>query len=312
MQYKIASFNVCKFQSSSNTTALKIEHVAKIIRDEKFDIVALQEVLSRAALENLCKRLGLGWSYYWDTPNSKYGSTISREGYGYLWNNKLKLVTTKTDEGDRTFEPRIMNQYKKGDLQQWLVRNPYYIRLMPASAASGWFEIRLLNCHIMFSKNATHEASDNYIELPSDINMRRNEHEILCRNVYTTVADKRYGDNMPAYTILLGDYNLNHPQSGKLDKLLIDRFVIDTGSGKQEAIITTQSELTTVSALKMEYANNYDHFSYYERFGKNFHDARRVDTVSSCFPSSNNRFEQHKKEISDHVPITIDFNVRKL
>lgn len=309
MQYKIASFNICRFQAYSDTTYSKIEHVARIILEEKFDIVAIQEVLSQTVLEMLCRRLGLNWSCYWDTPNSKYGSSISREGYGYLWNNKFKLVTTTTEEGERTFEPRIMNQYKKGALQQRLVRNPYYIRLMPATAASGWFEIRLLNCHIMFSKNAIHEENES-IELPSDVAMRRNEQEILCRDVYTTVADKRYGDNMPAYTILLGDYNLNHPLSGKSNSLLIERFVIDTDNGKRDAVVTTQTELTTISTQKMNFVNNYDHFSYYERFGENFKNARRVNTVASHFPSSSNPFEQHKKEISDHVPIAVDFNIR--
>lgn len=47
MSYTIGSFNVMKLSYQSNTEIRKDYHMlAQIIKDEKFDVIALQEALS--------------------------------------------------------------------------------------------------------------------------------------------------------------------------------------------------------------------------------------------------------------------------
>jgi len=41
-----------------------------------------------------------------------------------------------------------------------------------------------------------------------DLEYRRKELMIIAIEINRGIADKRYDDNMPSYTILMGDYNL--------------------------------------------------------------------------------------------------------
>ena len=50
---------------------------------------------------------------------------------------------------------------------------------------------------------------DSTSENLGDVIMRKNELDTVVKSIYVKEADKRYGNNMPAYTFILGDYNLN-------------------------------------------------------------------------------------------------------
>lgn len=80
-------------------------------------------------------------------------------------------------------------------------RAPYYIRLQPCHG--GFNELRLLNIHIYFGKNTIPE-----------IEKRKIEFDTLVQEIYPRINRERYGNFRSAYTIAMGDYNLNIVRPG--------------------------------------------------------------------------------------------------
>ena len=117
---------------------------------------------------------------------------------------------------------------------------------------------------------------------------------------------------MPAYTILLGDYNLNMKSSGCGYPLYPDYMGIIKveDNGVIQNIRIVQEEPTSLKKPKNEnrnsidaygYANNFDHFSYDDdRFNGVGKKVKRIDTVQKYCDSD---FRKHLEVISDHVPI---------
>lgn len=308
MGYKIGSFNMFKYQvyRSDDEIRKDLDKIASIILSESFDIVALQEIFSELAMKNLLSRLGSNWTGCWDRPNSRIAQAA--EGYAFIWNTKrIKLAESQTISGKRIYYPRIYNQYRidYGQNQKELVRNPYFARFNPINT---FFEIRLINIHIMFSGN----KDDNTILL-SDSAMRKNEFDILVNSIYGKEADKRYGNNMPAYTIILGDYNLNLKREWTKGPY-VDEIIEITEGQHVKRVRTIQDQLTTLKQTSNNsseqvrgYANNYDHFSYDEnRFADVTVKSQKVDSVRKY---CNDDFERHRKEVSDHVPISLNLEL---
>lgn len=326
MAYKIGSFNIQEFGSRKK---VNIDLVAKIISDEHFDIIGLQEVLNGEIVrDELIPRLKGNWDYRWDTPSKS--SPSAAEGYAFLWNtdtmelsftNKIESYGEYNAKVKRVSEPHIYNQYridlKRGEYE--LQRNPYYGRFKPKN---GFCEIRLINAHIRSAKD---NKEDHYWGLTklNEGAQRRSELNILTKVIYNNISNKVYGNNMPSYTILLGDYNLNlrtqetkspYVPGGGDDYGVIR--VYENGIWRQD-IVTVQNQLTTFNSVKDEktgetvstdYANNFDHFSYdKDRFKGIGTRARRVNSVKKY---CDNDFQKHKKQVSDHVPISLQLDLR--
>lgn len=316
MPYTIGSFNIQKFNYRSDKDIHKdYIKIAEIINKEKFDIVALQEILSESALKNqLMPALGKNeWDYRWSAP-AEY-SKNSAEGYAFIWKkNILKLV-----EGG--YNPRIYGAYGINGRhplgEGGLIRPPYVGRFTPQDIQGGTsFEIRLINTHIIFSK-------PNSVDAPmSDLKLRRRELQTLAEEIYRRVSAKRYGNNMPAYTILLGDYNLC--LSGTDSKMSSDVINID----EKRKLITVQGEKTTLkrplnkitddeeSDAEKEYkegeldfySHDYDHFSYEDGLvGKLGLRVSRVDALRDYY---NNDLEEYRTKVSDHVPIKLVLDLK--
>ena len=195
-KYKIASFNMFKFSAYTNKDVAKI---AEHINAEGIDILAIQEIFSKAAMDRLLTALGPKWEGRWDSPNSR--SVSAAEGYAFVW-RKDTIALTKNREG-KIFEPRILNQYKldkqlyktlvekysKIDVgtnnmpfQEKLLRNPFYARFSPAELPGGtYFEFRVVNTHIMYSASRDLNDSDEKEDIInlSDIARRKNEYNRL-------------------------------------------------------------------------------------------------------------------------------------
>ena len=314
MGYKLGSFNMYKFQAYRSDDKIKkdLDNIANIISTEKFDIIAMQEVFDEKPMNMILTRLGSHWKGAWAKPNSK--SVQAAEGYAFIWNtDRIELAQSVTASGTRVYKPRIYQQYKidKKNGQQELVRDPYYGRFKPKFEN---FEIRIINTHIMFSNSGKDEHEDEAIQL-GDIAMRRNEYEILIKNILAKENTWRYGNNLVAYTILMGDYNLNLRRDWTNGPYLEE--VVETVDGKYTyKIRTVQDQLTTVknrSKLTPDepargYANNYDHFSYDEERFSDLHP--KVNWIDSVSEYCGGDFERHKKEISDHVPISIEIDLK--
>lgn len=303
MTYKIGSFNVKNLSVNSKRS---FETIATIIQKEQLDIVALQEVLSNGVGEKMLHFLGNNWKFKWESPTPYYGGDKADkrgEGYAYLWNSKkIDLVEIEVDGQLRTFMPRIWRQYRKQKTQ--LIREPYYARFTPNGKIAGCFcEIRLINTHIVYGDNNL-----------TGISLRVEEFKKIAGSVYENIANKRYGNNMPAYTIVLGDYNLTWDQLSKAPIMI--KVGNSSNDNRSERVITEQKELTTLNRRKQNdgtyysdtYANNYDHFSFLESYQNKTHiGIGRVDAIQYC----SGDFNRYWQDVSDHVPIKMTINLNK-
>ena len=321
----IGSFNLYKMNFQSDKERKKsFENISDIIISEGYDVIALQEVLSEQACNELLRHLGPTWEGRWEFP--KKSSVSAAEGYAFLWNTRT-MGLTQNDDG-KEFEPRILNQYRidRKAGQTELIRNPYFGRFTPRFLPKA--EFRLINVHFRFDK-------DKELEL-SAVKQRKNEFGVLTEAIYPKYEDKRYGNNNAAYTFILGDYNLNIVKPIVLDgrdrNCPLDEVVyID-----DKKIITVQEKLTTVrmsdnqkseeeaSAVEINnvktqkikedikalkkmtpdyYANNYDHFTYNAEIENRLlllND--RVEAVGKYYKKDS---DLYRKEVSDHVPIKL-------
>lgn len=358
MSYRIGSFNLHNLGKTAlgakNPRDLKA--IAKIIREEKYDVVALQEILSEGAAfvsPDYAKRCILyelggedqwGFEYLDSTTNSSLISAQPFESeqrydprgecYAFIWNKKtLRLCTTKVltpyGEVTRTFYPRMCSVSKSG-----MIRKPFYGRFTAAGTNVGSnFELRLICVHTYYGKT---DSLD-------DRKRRQHELDVLLKEIYPQICDRRYGDSLNAYTVLLGDYNaevwtyesqkwqeeLKRIRGGKKPYRMItdgEGNVLSTYSGVR-IIKTIQTELTTLKTKIDElgteqfdtagYSCNYDHFSYEpDKFKGVKLQAHRVTAavdkhckLGSSDPYQSN-YEKYYKTVSDHIPITLEINLK--
>lgn len=346
MEFKIGSFNMYKMNYHSDKEIKKdLAKISDIIKGEDFDIVAMQEVFSEGIMLNkvdygvspaaggLMRYLGnADWGYAWKSPVSK--SANAAEGYAFIWKkSKFRLATgmrkdeanidpSKLDLGARRrFNARIEKNYQPDNMlfNGKLIRDPFYARF---ESVNGWFEVRLINTHIIFKENSKDETISE-----SDVQKRKREFAILT-DIYSRLADKQYRNGRPSYTFLLGDYNLNlkgewKNHDGTVFKTkfpYVDEVVeIIDRSGHQKRIKTVQHELTTLKTRSKDqpdvpvrgFSNNYDHFSYDVIRFDSLHirpKARRIDTVRKYCKDD---FERHRREVSDHIPISLTVDLRE-
>lgn len=303
MSYRIGSFNMYKFSYRSDREIRKdLSLIGQIIRDAQFDIVAMQEVYNEGCLKMLLPHIGSHWNYCWASPVTATSSAA--EGYAFIWDSRRFQLAA---------EPRIFYQYKldRNEWQVGLTRDPYYARFIPINGP--FFELRLINAHIMFRRNGNVDESNPLGDVP----MRLNEYNVLARALYPKIADKVYGNNRPGYTFLMGDFNLNLMGSGAGYPYLWGSYEIEDGYSRK-TMMTGQYDMTTLKRRSTSdeskpdanandyWANNYDHFTYdSQRFAGFGIDCRRVDSVQYC-----KDYLEHRKAVSDHVPIIMDLDIR--
>lgn len=310
MGYKIGSFNVHKlsFADTDNdlndgvSTRRAYDVISSIITDN-FSIVALQEVMNENVIKML--RLPSNWDYRWSKSYSKISD--SEEGYAFVWDTRrVQLIS----------EPTIWKQYKKEPSlgNYGLLRHPFYARFKTIGPNC---EFRLINTHIRFKPGKANEG----LEIKA-LQARQKEFDILTKQILNKLEDKRYGNYMPAYTMLLGDYNLNLKSSSATNNYLTEDFFVIQDANCNKKIVTVQDKLTTLSCKKNDqgtgekhwefngYANNYDHFTYNETYFNRAGVVVKTDVVDTVNRYSNNNFEQHYRRISDHVPIMMEINLK--
>lgn len=332
MSYKIGSFNMRNIGENAlgKEDERNLQLIAKIISEEKFDVVSLQEIISEGkafnhVLDEKIKRsilyeLGSEWDFKWaEARNEKSFSVDKRgEGYAFLWNkNRLKLAEVVLGNGNkRKFIPRMCSINKED-----IIRKPYYARFTPSGTKEGgpWVEFRLLCVHTYYGDDSIASRT-----------IRKKEIETLLTDVYPQISDRRYGEygnGMPSYTILMGDYNAEilttwkkqaHIEQQTKPSLYIKEsvpydIIESTKWGETRKIKTVQDQFTTLKSLKVfekedfdgrGYAHDYDHFSYEEKqFEGLYLKAKRIDAVKKY---CNNDFEKYYNQVSDHIPIMME------
>ena len=316
--YIIGSFNLYKMDFKSNEETKKdFNQIAHIIREEQFDVIALQEVLSESAVKQIVCALNSNcWDYHFQAGSITASKNAQREGYAFIWNKRRLRLVDGQDAISVKEEYRIRRRWMGKYVHRGsLVRPPLVIRLTPQGVRGGAnFELRLINTHIAFQVPQAcveHGKRDEVI--------RKRELKVLAEQVYYRVSTKRYGNNLPAYTVLLGDYNLCLAGVGVP---LISEY-IDITANRQ--LRTVQQEQTTLKQTQSSYrttdltlerdtdviqkgetnyfSQNYDHFSYEKVLDDTLTlTASRVNVVDKY------GLEAYRQHISDHVPIKLVMN----
>ncbi len=322
MNVKIGSFNCLNFGSASSKKG-KDKLISKIIRNEEFDIIALQEIKGTTVINDVLRDLNSG------NRKGKWQGCADNEvnDYAFIWNSeRITLPRTKLPNGEiRVFYPHIYKQYGRdpelGKIS--LARAPFYGRFKTRFVGMPNIELRLVNTHIRFSKG---KDGKELAPSVSEIALRKFEFQALTKNIYYRLSDKVYGksegEGIPqkAYTILLGDYNLNLSESRAgspyLGELECVEIKCKVDEDRTKVIVTTQAELTTLKKPNEDdsedlvcFANNYDHFTFDKRrFNGTRKTIARIDTVTKY---CDNDPQRHFKELSDHTPIKMTLSIKK-
>lgn len=323
MLYKIASFNTKKLGRSSKRD---FEKIAQIIVEEELDVVALQEIYSgdhsvKRLLEQCVKYELYGWDFCCAVPKEtsdpeKMSDMLENdsrsEGYAYLWNKKRFKLLEFTKLGKRSvFEPRIINSLSRDVAADCslFARTPYYIRLQPVHG--GFFELRLIDVHVYFGDRSL-----------SSVAKRKMEFDVLTKEIYPGISERRYGQNRAAYTIAMGDYNLNifSPLVQTQERNCYLSQVHTYSDGRETVqVLTVQDQLTTLkkpnpnSGLETargegeEYANNFDHFTYSPERSKFVKVS--YQTVDAVQKYCGGDFAYYRENISDHLPIVMTVEI---
>ena len=92
MAFNIGSLNMYKFGKRNSDES--IELLSRILSEQDFDIIALQEVFDKDALRSLVRNMGRDWSYRHSIPENS--SVREAEGYAFIWNNRtMQLAPTR-------------------------------------------------------------------------------------------------------------------------------------------------------------------------------------------------------------------------
>ena len=339
MSIRIASFNVKNL--SFGGKGRDLNRIARIIKENDFDIVALQEVLSEGKILtgakvsdlrgqakaydiSLKSRLGAHWASTWRDPESKaisspyLGNDDRGEGYAFLWNtNKVNLP--KKQDGT-IISPYIEHNYKlreNGMIR--LIRDPCVGRFKINGRP---VEIRLINTHIVYGK-----PKEGNLDIDLDhgaVTMRKNEFKLLAGQIYNRVNSNHRDTPYVAYTIILGDYNLNLRES-EIQKAIVPsamcfdqrgfeipfQGVLSPG-GDHFLIHTVQAEKSTLKKDEPGFANNFDHFSMDDHTLTQTGIPHTIDAVrqtsSATESDEQEMFDQYRNEVSDHIPIVIEID----
>ena len=319
MGYKIGSFNIRNFGLTAlgPSNQRDISQIAKIIKEEDFDVVALQEIQSAGkALWLIGNSLKSPLLYElgpeWDCWPSQSINAKNNTDFAFVW-KKERLSLSNGDN------PTCVEYTKNGEWVE-LVRTPVIARFTPKYLPK--LELRLINIHLKGNGNNT-------------LDIRKNEFNTLIKQIYTKYEDERFGDNKEAITIALGDYNLNIklPIDDKRDKEYLDEIVEYDG----KLIRTRQSARTTLKAgnqtakdgeVKIEnvkkdkikqdaadmtgketdyWKNNFDHYSYDAAIdSKAIIGDARIDVVAKYFGRDEIDYQE---KVSNHVPIAITVDI---
>jgi len=300
MGYIIGSFNIQKLgEAAVKQLRRDFSLIAKVIKEERMDIVALQEIFGNlkehrvvSFLQNHLNHLGTAsWSAAYVKPLK------SNEGYAFLWNtSRIGLLPDKKYPGQFKEPQTVDNEgiYDHCDF----IRPPAVGRFIPVGLMTPFIEIRVINTHVYHGGEDTAQT----------IAQRLREYQMLSDHIFARTAKMRDGYFRPAYTFIAGDYNL--AQALCESALLARRnpeMEMHCLQGRVTTIGTridpeTQNEVTEYTA------NDYDHFTCSSRECKYLNYIGRIDAPNVYCGGDFNRY---KKDVSDHVPIKLHLELRQ-
>jgi exonuclease III len=283
---------------SDNTQRKDFRKIARIIEDEKFDIVALQETIAEIAIKQIKRYLPEYWKHDWnqesgrsDSPDDDDGQTQPKnaaKGFTFLWNSRRFQECSRDNRAQ--FEP----------VRGYIVRRPFVGRFVPVNGP--FCEIRLINIHLCNPNNCKSVRLGEYASVID-----------LYKKIY---SDRKYGNNRAAYTLILGDYNIPLKYCHECEKNHVSPVRTFLGGDDYPDEKTTLIKSDTYQKAIDQgiqpfiFVNDFDHCSYNEKFFKERNIKIAVKRINSVELYSENDVIKHRKTISDHVPIKIELNLR--
>lgn len=341
--YRIGSFNIQKLGRNSMLKK-DLKNIAQIIRGNKLDIAAVQEISSKEALREIMICLDgsiisegvsatsnardsflyetKNWESRWAKPISQIGGKSAEEGYAFIWlKRRIELPINK--RGD-TSEPDI---YFNGGKT---IRPPFYGRFLVKSCNT---EIRLINTHIIFKKKPMDDSEFEEESSANDFEERKREYKFLANEIYQRVYAGNIGTRQ-ILTFILGDYNMCLQSSNSSDLRAVMPIEMERFEYGKHVIKTIQDQKTTIKGRSIKnpetiyygednLANNYDHFSYEEKLEDSIGIiGRRIDAESLYQEkyqelqdvngnALRNEYDAYKMLISDHLPIIMMVSISK-
>jgi hypothetical protein len=157
-------------------------------------------------------------------------------------------------------------------------REPLYGRFSPKYLGTS-NEFRLINIHIVHGGNDT----------AGNLDLRKEECRLSKSEIHGRIDAHRYGNFKRAFTVVLGDYNLECDVCNSCDPWNVQTF---------------QDEETTLKREEQGYNNNYDHFSFDVIKNSSVpYTVSRIDAVNRYFKGD---FTKYKENVSDHVPVKLE------
>lgn len=331
MAIKIGSFNV---KNLADGEGRDIDRIARIINENKLDIVCLQEVLqegkvisgisvkslsgqAKAYDRSLKSKLCGAWDSEWQQPKlrkemEKYlGGDKRGEGYAILWRIDQNKLSLPRDEYGEEIRPKIFSNYDtrivKSKLR--LIRDPLYARFIVNKRPA---ELRIITTHIVYGKS---DAVKDVIDYGA-IEMRRKEFDMLAGQIYYRVSEMYKDINCTSpYTIMMGDYNLNLGSSLPFTRCFDKKGHVVSEDKSFFSITNLQTEKSTLKRNCAELANSYDHFTVDDRAkGRIVKDSISVVDAIHKHTKENDSseeemFDTYRKQVSDHLPIIISINI---
>ncbi|MBE6027506.1 MAG: hypothetical protein E7227_02735 [Clostridiales bacterium] len=302
--YIIGSFNIERLNDDKDH-----KKIAEIIKEEQFDIVAIQEAKSRSAINKIVQHLN---PTYWAC-----SYPAGNEEYAFIW-KKRRLKLWVFEDGKQN--PYIDKKYDliEGKGERPLIRPPYVGYFTTIGTVGGCrLDIRLINTHIIHDKPAIGYGDTQKYDV------RRNELNILSREIYANVSKNVLGSLRSILTVLLGDFNLVICGGGPkyYNEVDLSRYDYRTKDGDKMEFI--QDQETTLKRPKGDknitedhmdqeevkegdvsyYSRNYDHFGYDETIKTKY--TLKPSRVDALYKYYNNDLAEYRKNISDHVPIKL-------
>ena len=303
MSYTILSFNMRNVGGGALMNR-DWSTVADIMRDTRADIVAVQEVFSETPLKlQLCQRLNAGFLCDWRyrCVSRQTCRNMRGEGYAFLWNARRVALSPieKIIGGNRvvvgTHEPEIRTEWSRS-----LVRPPCVARFIPVGWCVPFIELRVISTHIIFGEDKYSREKGNEL---SDKEMRLAEYRALSERLFPRVCkDRSDGNFRTPYTFIAGDYNLLQGECSVIDSL-----------PKEEVAFMKTRQILASTITQGDDSNqghytdhDYDHFSYSNREHQYIHGVERVDAPAKYYSGD---FKKYGESMSDHVPVTMLFDV---
>ena len=345
--YKICTFNIQHFNTTSTKAhpLPRIKTIAEMIDKNRFDVIAIQEIVRTEVIAKLLetlKALPSNNTCKWDGCAELSGTSgEGGEFYGFIWNsNRLKPI-------EAAKKIRVRNNK--------ILRPPLYIRFKPISTKTD-FEIRLLNIHLRFSNNKRFDAeeyknsldnTEDLFDMEKELNNQRKEIVEARRAEFDALIDCYKNIMNPAstkneyakqaYTIILGDYNLCLDDSPKLHsesyqgngtrncvELNNGKIILKT-TGKYKTTLRTvpkdiKEKLEQNQSISFEdenrypskWSHNYDHFTYnIKQMGDaEYNNGRSTHPDLGMKPRWKQVYD-YRRKYSDHIPLVYSFDISK-